>query len=170
MKRSLIFITAFFISGIVSAQNNPVDALFDKYSERDGFTSVYISGKMLHLFSGPDERSKNPDNILLRLNSIRIISQDSVSREKINFYEELKGKLDFSVYEELMVVQEGKNVTKFLVRQAGNRISELLVITGGRNSNSVIAIRGDITLKELSEVSKTLGIEELEKLEGSDGM
>ena len=122
------------------------------------------------MFSGSRERSKNPDNIVFRLNSIRIISQDSASREKINFYEELKGKLDFSVYEELMVVQEGKNVTKFLVRQSRDRISELLVITGGKGGNSVIAIRGDFSLKELSEVSKSLGIEELEKLEVSDDM
>jgi len=69
-----------------------------------------------------------------------------------------------------MVVQEGKDVTKFLVRQAGDRISELLVITGGKGGNSVIAIRGDFSLKELSEVSESLGIEELEKLEGADDM
>ncbi|HOU01122.1 MAG: DUF4252 domain-containing protein [Bacteroidales bacterium] len=170
MKKSFIIIAAFLINGIINAQNNPVDALFDRYSEKDGFTSVYISGKMLSMFSGSRERSKNPDNIVFRLNSIRIISQDSASREKINFYEELKGKLDFSVYEELMVVQEGKNVTKFLVRQSRDRISELLVITGGKGGNSVIAIRGDFSLKELSEVSKSLGIEELEKLEVSDDM
>jgi len=91
MKKSFIIIAAFLINGIINAQNNPVDALFDKYSERDGFTSVYISGKMLNLFSGPRDKSKNPDNIVFRLNSIRIISQDSVSRERINFYAELKG-------------------------------------------------------------------------------
>ena len=67
-----------------------------------------------------------------------------------------------------MSVQEGKDITKFLVRQSGDRISEVLVLSGGRGGNSVIAIRGDFSLKELSEVSKSLGIEELEKLGGSD--
>ena len=169
MRKPFFIIVIFLFCGIINAQKiNPVDALFDRYSERDGFTSVYISGKMLKLFSGSKESSKNPDNIISSLNSIRIISQDSTSREKIDFYEELKDRLDFSVYEELMSVQEGKDITKFLVRQSGDRISELLVLSGGRGGNSVIAIRGDFSLKELSEVSKSLGIEEFEKLGGSD--
>lgn len=172
MKKSFFIIVIFLFCSTINAQknNNPVDALFDRYSGRDGITSVYFSGKILKLFSGSKESSNNPDNIVFRLNSIRIISQDSVSKEKINFYEELEDKLDFSVYEELMVVQEGKDVTKFLVRQSGDRISELLVFSGSRSGNSVIAIKGDFSLEELSEVSKSLGIEELEELKGTDDM
>jgi hypothetical protein len=170
MKKSFFIIIAFLFGGIINAQTGPIDALFDKYADLDGFTSVFISGKMLSLFAGPQESSDNTENIMLRLKSIRILSQDSSNSKKINFYEELKGKLDFSLYEELMVVQEGRDVTKFLIRQTGNKISELLVITGGKESNSLISIRGDINLKELSEISKTIGIEELEKLEGSDDM
>ena len=32
MKKSFIIIAAFLINGIINAQNNPVDALFDRYS------------------------------------------------------------------------------------------------------------------------------------------
>ena len=86
MRKPFFIIVIFLFCGIINAQKiNPVDALFDRYSERDGFTSVYISGKMLKLFSGSKESSKNPDNIISSLNSIRIISQDSASREKLIF-------------------------------------------------------------------------------------
>ena len=132
-------------------------------------TSVYFLRKNTHCSPVQKKVSNNPDNIVSAF-SIRIISQDSASREKIDFYEELKNRLDFSVYEELMVVQEGKDVTKFLVRQSGDRISELLVFSGSRSGNSVIAIKGDFSLEELSEVSKSLGIEELEELKGTDDM
>jgi hypothetical protein len=83
----------------------------------------------------------------------------------LNFYKELTGKLNLSVYEELMAVKEGKDETKFLIRQNGDRISELLVITGGPGDNTLISIQGDLDLKSLSELSDDIGIEELEGLE-----
>jgi len=54
------------------------------------------------------------------------------------------------------------------VSQDGETITELLMITGGSNGNSLISIRGDINLRELAELSKTIGIEELEHLEDAD--
>jgi hypothetical protein len=169
MKR-IFFITAtLLLSSIISAQTNPVDEIFEKYSEKEGFTSVYISGKMLGMLAGMEAKSGNNDNIMLRLKSIRILSEDdSLSTSDVNLYSELSRKLDLSVYEELMVVKEGQDVTKFLIRQTGDKISELLVISGGKKGNALISIRGDINLKEISQLSKTLGVEELEQLEGID--
>ncbi len=166
MKKSIFILAALLISSLSNAQTGPVDDLFDKYSEREGFTSVYISGKMLSMLGSLDTESEKKDNILLRIKSIRILSQDSLSTEKVNFYDELSRKLDFSVYEELMVVKESHEITKFLIRQTGNIISELLVVTGGTGGNTLISIRGDLNLKELSEISKTIGVDELQELEG----
>jgi len=165
MKKSLLIIAAFLLGTVIFAQTSPIDALFDKYSDEEGFTSVYISGKMLSMLAGLEGKSGNPENIMFRLKSIRILSEDTLAHSKVNFYQELSKKLDLSVYEELMVVKEGHDVTKFLVRQTGNTITELLVITGGNEGNSLISIKGDINLKELSELSKTIGIEELEQLD-----
>jgi hypothetical protein len=165
MKRQILIIGAFLLCAGMNGQSNPVDQLFNKYSEQEGFTYVAISGRMLN-FLGNLEAESKPDNVMLRLNSIRILSEnDSLSTSKVNFWDELSKKLDLSVYEEVMVVKEGKDVTKFLVKQNGKNISELLVISGGRGNNSIISIKGDINLKDLSEISKTTGIEELEGLE-----
>jgi hypothetical protein len=165
MKKSVFVITALLICTFIKAQTGPIDELFDKYSEKEGFTSVYISGKMLNMLANLGSESESKDNIMLRIKSIRILSQDSLSTEKVNFYAELSKKLDFSVYEELMVVKESQEVTKFLIRQNGNSISELLVVTGGSGGNALISIRGDLNLKELSNLSKTIGVDELEQLE-----
>lgn len=168
MMKKLIFITAaVLISIVISAQKNPIDDLFQKYSERDGFTSVFISGRMLSMLASAEAKKENPENIMLRIKSIRILSQeDPILTGDVNFYAELNKKMDFSVYEELMVVKEGQEITKFLTRQNGNTISELLVLSGGKDGNTLISIMGDINLKELSKLSKSIGIEELEQLEG----
>jgi hypothetical protein len=168
MKRSVLFPLTLLFSLSAFAQSNPIDELFDKYSDRVGYTSVYISGKMLGMLSQLQSDEEKEESPLPKIKSIRILTTDSLNAEKVNFYNELSKKLDFSVYEELMVVKEQKQVTKFLVRQTGNTISELLLITGGSGSNTLISIRGDIDLKKISQISKTVGIEELNQLDKAE--
>lgn len=152
----------------ITGQTNPVDAMFDKYSERDGFTTVYISGKMFSLFAGENQENKE-ENFLGKIKSIRILSvEDSTLNYKYNFYKELTSKIDLSVFEELIAVREGSDITKFLIRQKGDIILELLVITGGPSANTMISIRGEMDLKTISDLSKTSGIEELRDLEDID--
>lgn len=165
MKKLIFFTIAICMTAAVNAQNKAVDEFFDKYSEREGFTTVTISGKLLSLFAGKDARNDGSD-LINKLSSIRILSVgDSLMNLNLNFYKELTGKLNLSVYEELMAVKEGKDETKFLIRQNGDRISELLVITGGPGNNTLISIQGDLDLKSLSELSDDIGIKELEDLD-----
>ncbi len=161
-KLFVLFITMCF-SLVIKAQTNPIDAMFDKYSERDGFTVVSISGRMLSMFSDSDTDAA--DNVLSKLKSVRILSvEDSLLNKDLNFYSELTRKLDISFYEELMLIKEGPNITRFLIQQKGKVITELLVITGGPAGNSLISIRGELDLKNITNLSKQMGIEDLEEL------
>jgi hypothetical protein len=166
MKRIAVFLLTICFSMVLKAQKSPVDDLIDKYSDREGFTVVTISSKMLGLFAGQDSKDKDASDIISRLKSIRILSvEDSTLNQNLNFYSELSKKMNFSEYEDLMVVKEGPNMTKFLVRQKGNVISELLVIVGGPGGNSIISIKGDLDLKSISELSKDVGIQQLKTLD-----
>ena len=40
---------------LLHAQTNAIDDIFDKYSEREGFTTVFISSKLLESFCPKDE-------------------------------------------------------------------------------------------------------------------
>ena len=131
MKKLILFTTAICMVTILQAQTNAIDEMFDKYSEKEGFTTVYISSKLLGLFAGKNTEDNEGSDFIRRLKSIRILSvEDSLLNKNVNFYKELTKKLDLSVYEELMVVKEGSDMTKFLIQQKGDVISELLVITG----------------------------------------
>ena len=165
MKKIIFFTIAICMTVALNAQNKAVDEFFAKYAEREGFTTVFISGKLLGMFAGKDAGNEGSD-LINSLSSIRILSvSDSLMNLNLNFYKELTGKLNLSVYEELMAVKEGKDETRFLIMQKGERISELLVITGGPGNNTLISIRGDLDLKSLSELSDDIGIEELEDLD-----
>lgn len=170
MKRLLFLILIFFLTLMLRAQNgSAIDDLFQKYAGKEGITSVFISSKMFGMFNSQDTKDEDLNNLLSRLKSIRILTvEDSTINEKINFYDELKKKVDFSVYEELMVVNEADNVTKFLIRESGKTIAELLIISGGKKGNTLISIRGDLDLKNISGLSKKMGIQQLEELDKLD--
>ena len=166
MKKIFLFFTAVCINLLMQAQTNPVDEMFNKYSEKQGFTVVSISSKMFSLFANKDAENKDASEIINKLKSIKILSvEDSLLNKNLNFYTELSRKLDLSVYEELILVKEGPDITKFLIKQTGNIISELLVITGGPGGNSLISIKGELNLKSISELSKSLDMQELKSLD-----
>lgn len=166
MRKILLILLFLPGLGLLCAQVSPVDELFNKYSEQEGFTVVTISGKMFNLFAEKDQADNPAGQVVNSLKSIMILSvEDSTLNRKINFYNELSRSIDFSGYEEMMVVKEGQDITKFLVRQKGDRISEMLVITGGPGGNSLISIRGDLDLKAISEMSESMGLEDMEGLE-----
>jgi hypothetical protein len=166
MKKSFLILTALFLTMIIKAQSNAVDEMFRKYSEKEGFTVVTISSRMFSMLANLDSENENADNVIRNLRSIQILSvEDSLLNRALNFYSELNKKLDLSVYEELMVVKGGGDVTKFLIRQSGDRVVELLVVTGGPGGNSLISIRGNLSMKNISELSKSMDMKELRELE-----
>ena len=166
MKKIFLSLTALCLILVVQAQSNAVDEMFNKYSEKQGFTVVSISSKMFSMFANKDPENKDADDIINKLKSIKILSvEDSLMNKNLNFYNELSKKLDLSVYEELMVVKTGPDITKFLIKQSGNTISELLVVKGGPGGNSLISIKGELNLKNISDMSKSIDIQELKSLD-----
>jgi hypothetical protein len=167
MKKLIIIALAFF-SINVNAQNSAVDKLFDKYADRDGFTTVSISKGMFNLFASENE-SKDEFNMAVKgLESIRILSPDStIAKGSLNFYKEIIKSLPIEQYEELMSVKEKDQVFKMLIRKKGNIITEFLMIGGG-NTNILICITGNINLKSISKLSKSMNIEGMENIDKVD--
>ena len=169
MKKIFLSIALLSLSALINAQNNAVEEMFNKYSEKQGFTLVSISSKMFSMFASNEQDKKETDDIISKLKSIRILSvEDSLLNKNINFYTELTKKLDLSAYEELLVVKTGPDITKFLIKESGKIISELLVITGGPGGNSLISIKGELNLKNISDLSKDIDIKELKGLDKID--
>lgn len=166
MKKLFLSLSVVSLTLMLNAQTGPIEDMFNKYSEKEGFTVVSISSKMFSMFASQEPKDKEAGDIINRLKSIKILSvEDSLLNKNINFYSELSKKLDMSDYEELMVIKEGPDITKFLIRQKGDVISELLIVVGGPGGNSLISIKGDLNLKSISELSKSVDIQELKSLD-----
>jgi hypothetical protein len=170
MKRTLILLLLSALITPVFGQSNPIDEMFDKYSGMDGFTTIYISSKMFSLIARADMEDEELQEMMNNLKSIRILTvdDDSTSTVKVNFYKELERNLDFSRYEELMVVKDGSKDLKFLIKEKGRKIEELLMIGGGNDGgNILLSIKGDLSLQNISDISSKIGIDELKGIENS---
>ena len=147
-------------------QKSAVDKVFDKYSGKDGYTTVYISSYMFNLMSSID--SDDPDYNEFKkatsgISSIKILTQEDGSSN--SFGEELIAMLPRSEYKEMMVVKDQEEEVLFLAREEGGKITEFLLIVSGGGEDALIAIQGDIDMESISKIASGLDMPGLENLE-----
>ncbi|MDK2979025.1 MAG: hypothetical protein PWP52_1739 [Bacteroidales bacterium] len=165
MKKIILNLVLLISPFLLIAQNTPVDELFEKYSGKEGFTSVYITSYMFSMFADMETDDPEFDELVKNLTGIKILSTDETYAGNANFYTEIMNKLPLSKYKELMVIKEKGQDVKFLINEKDGKIIELLLIAGGKNENALISIQGNIDLKNISKLSKSMQIEGLEHLE-----
>jgi hypothetical protein len=172
MKRLLFIICFIGVSAVTLAQNKSTDRIFDKYSGKEGFTTVFISKYMFSMFADlegvEDKDIKEAQEVFGRLTGIKILAveDDDALGPGVNFYDEIMKDLPRDRYEELMVVKDSESDVVILAREEKGVIIELLLIAGGEgDENVLIAITGEIDLNTISKLGKTLDIEGMEELE-----
>jgi hypothetical protein len=168
MRIKILTICLMFIPWIALSQS-PVDKLFDKYSGKEGFTTVYITQYMFGMFKNLNTSDKEFDDLVKNLKSIRILSVEDKKAipANTNFFKEVMKELPMDQYKELMVVKEKDQELKFLIRENQGKISELLLVSGGKD-NTLICIQGNIDMKSLAKLSKDLNINGMKPLEKMD--
>ncbi len=151
-------------------QQSAVDRVFEKYSGKEGYTTVLISSFMFDLMNSlkvDDPEYNEFKKATSGINSIKILSQDGANSQP--FGRELLDMLPRSEYKEMMVVKEQDEEVLFLAREEGGRITEfLLIVSGDDGGDALIAITGDIDLESISNLASGLdmpGLENLEDLE-----
>ncbi|MGV8134287.1 MAG: DUF4252 domain-containing protein [Mangrovibacterium sp.] len=159
--KRLIPLLGLLISVSAAAQKSPVDKLFEKYANKEGMTTVNISGTLLGFASKIQEDSPESE-FLAGLKGVRILSvEDGQLNKTLNFYEELEhdGFFKSNDYEVLMEVTEKNEIVRFFGRNAGEgKFSELLLVIGGEE-NTLISIRGTIAPENIAKITSALDID-----------
>lgn len=161
MKRLLIALVLFLPVLVMAQDGTPIDKLFNKYANRDGFTTVNISGKLLSFASKFDESKSDESAMLEKISGIRILSvEDKALNQGLNFFKELEadGFFKNNNYEVLMEVTDKDEVVRFYGRSGGKgKLSELLLVVGG-NDNTLISIRGVIDPDDIGKITGSLDL------------
>ena len=151
MKRIILFAMLIATVTLASGQKS-IDALFDRYAGKDGFTTVTISGNILKL-AGIDRNVD--DSFPADITEIRILAQNNDYGKVENFYDRVIDGLNLNDYEEFMRVKESDQDLRMLVRAEGNKLREFLLISGGED-NALIQIKGSMTFGDARKFSQNI--------------
>jgi len=171
MKRIIIGGMLIMLTLFTMGQNSAVDKVFDKYSGKEGYTTVSISSFMFNMLNSletDDPEFEEFKKATAGIQSIKILTQDGGDSEA--FGAELLEMLPRSEYKEMMVVKDQDEDVLFLAREQDGKITEFLLIVSGGGEDALIAIQGDIDLESISSIAAGLDMPGFENLEDIEDM
>lgn len=156
MKTLLTFLILSVSFSIANGQRS-IDALFRKYSDKDGYVVLTASGNILKNLS-VNCRNRIENSKPWNISEIRILTEEEKndkSDKDSNFYDVVMKDINTSEYEEFMRINRTDQNMVIMVKTAGRRIKEFLLVGGG-NENVLIQIKGDISFEEAEELASDM--------------
>lgn len=153
--------------GNIQAQSDAISLHFSDYMEREDYRTVYITKRMFQLVGQVAEGSEDKalEEAVKKLEGLRSLSSQQNGTALYNTFAKRVPK-DF---EELLVVQEGREKTCFWVKEnAQGQIKELFMLSSSEDEIVVVSIYGVVDLKQIAKLSRKMDIGGLDKLDSSE--
>jgi hypothetical protein len=166
MKKIGMLVIIIFMMNPGFAQEDAISKFFSEYEGREDFTTIYITGKMFGLIAQIPESEDEEEvmNLIRKLTGLKILTTDEYG-ERDQLYREALAKLPTEGFEDLMLIKEGNEEIKFLIAEKDGKINEFLMLIGGDDSFFMMSMVGNMTLEDISRLSKTMDIEGFKHLE-----
>ncbi len=151
-KMMMVLVLALTASGLF-AQKNP----FEKFTDMEGVTSVYISKSMMSLMPknmNMDLGNVDVSNFISKLSSILILTSENqpVAKEMVSLANK---RIRDDQYELLMRIKSDENErVNFYMKGKPENIREMLMIVEDEGGESVIMqFLGDFTLDDAKQIT-----------------
>ncbi len=144
-----VFITWIFVL-LACAGLHAQESFFEKFADRKGVTSVYISKRMFGMMKNIDSGNINLANVAGKINSMQILTCEnkSVADELRKETTHIKPE---NGYEELIRVrEEGERVTIYV--KEGSKENEYVLLIDEQDEFTIILLNGQLTLEEIQGV------------------
>jgi len=143
MKRIILALALLLMPLALSAQTKSFREFSGKYSGRDGYTIIEMSGEMFKAI-GNNVTVKSDDTDMSSLvkqikNMVIIISDNSSPK----FREDVKDMIKSGGYTSMAAISEVEQTSKFYVIQKNGKTSEFLMTVLGEGDNVIMSITGD---------------------------
>ncbi len=155
MKKIIITLVLTFAATIVFAQKNP----FEKFTDMDGVTSVYISKNMMSLLPNKSKMQYggvDVTNFIEKLSSILILTSENkkIAQEMISL---ANSRIKENDYELLMRVKsDDGELVNFFMKGKPENIQELIMIVDGNEDESVIMqFLGNFKLQDVQQMTSS---------------
>lgn len=157
-----ILILSFLISASFNSiygQQDLVDSFFEKYSESEYVTSIFISPRFFNMFKQVDLDLEEKEaaaigNLVEDLTSLRILIAEENAK---SMYQEFSSDFQKGDYELLMRVNnKGEDEVDFLIKESEGIVKELIMLIGGQSTDFVLlSFTGNIDLDKISQLSES---------------
>jgi hypothetical protein len=142
----------------LNAQDDFIATFFEKHSENENFTSIYIAPKFFSLFQDldldlNDEEAEAIMTIAEDFNSLRILVAEEASDQLTKEFNAEFSKADYEVL--MRINNKAENTVDLLIKEQGNMITDLLMLVSGDDSEFVmINFNGNISFDKLNNLIK----------------
>jgi len=154
MKTKILLLTLLiFISGNCLAQKK----LFDRFSDMDGVTTVYVSKTMLQMMPNMNiQGGMDIGNFAGKLDGILILTSETESITKM-MREETENIHKNPSYEVLMRVKDGDSNVNFYIRKKSDTlIGELIMLVDDVSEFVIIQMSGNLTMDDIQKLTKNI--------------
>lgn len=144
----LFLVTALVFSIHASAQK----ALFDKYEDTNGVTSIYISKTMLGMIPNVKAGKHDIGNIASKLDYIRILSCEK-SALFSRLLDDARKNYQSGNYETIMKMNDDDEKVTIYQRTLKDGKNEFALLTEDKDEVTIINLMGTITLKDIKDIA-----------------
>lgn len=128
-------------------------ALFDKYSDAKGVSSVYISKAMLGMAAGLKAGKSDIGKIASRLDHLQILTFERPSMIRTVRKEAVEAFRKEGFEQIMQVKDDGDNVTIYL-KTHKNKKNEFVLFNVSEDELEIINVLGNVTLKEIKGLTE----------------
>lgn len=166
----ILLVAILFVVGNIQpiqAQSNDLVDILDKLEERAGVTSILITKKMFDLFTKTTDielEGESINEVISKLEKLMIYEIELPSNEQKAISDKISNILKKESYEILMKINEDDSEVEIYILEENDIVKHLFLIAQDKSSMQVISLLGNIDLEQISKLSGTLNIEELEHI------
>ena len=144
----LFLVTALAFSIHASAQK----AIFDKYEDTNGVTTIYISKTMLGMIPNVKAGKHDIGNIASKLDYIRILSCEKPALFS-KLIDEARKTYRSGNYETIMKMNDDGEKVTIYQRTLKDGKNEFALLTEDKDEVTIINLMGAITLKDIKDIA-----------------
>lgn len=129
------------------------EAIFERFSDTNGITTVYISKTMLQMVPNVKAGKHAVDDVAAKLDQLRVLNCErpsmiaNIKKQFADYYKKNK-------YEVVMEAHEdGEHVTIYHHPLKAGK-SEFALVAQEENSLSIIYVSGNVTLKDIQQIAR----------------
>jgi len=159
---ALLLFVIILITGCQNHNEKAAEEVFDKYEGQEGVYTFRIPPGLIGIFLD-EEEDRELKEILRKMDFIKVMILDekkTKSSNKDQILQEFDQKLAESNFEDILLVNDGKQTIKIKIREEEGYIREMMILITEEDSFLGLSLVGKISLDQLSSVARSVDIED----------